>query len=106
MSMLLPLTPGQTIKVTTSGSSAQITLPGTGRTVEIVNSAAFSCAIALGSNPTAAVATGSFAASSYHIPAVVGARRVITRDPDNQTKLAYISDSGAAVLYITVGDGE
>jgi hypothetical protein len=106
MSMLLPFTPSQTVKVTTGASSARIAIPGSGKTIQIVNSAAFSCAVALGgATVTAAAATGSFASGTYHIPAVVGAVMWLYRDPDGMTNIAYINDSGAAVLYISVGDG-
>lgn len=108
MSMLLPLSPGQSIKVTAASSSAAKALPGVGRTIEIVNASANAAAVALGGSSITAAAPGSsFAAACYHIPGVVGARRVITRDPDNQTYIAYIRDAESdATLYICCGDGE
>lgn len=105
--MFTPFTPGQSVALDVTSTSARVLLPnpGTGpRTIMITEALGLELAfIALGDvTVTAVVPTNATPVNGFAI--LPGSKEPITVSP-GQTHLAAITASGTATLYITSGDG-
>ena len=82
-------------------TSQMITIPETGRNMELQCEGYSGCFVIWGTSNVVATVANSTANGSYYIQA--GQSKVVLHK--NATKLAAITSSGTANLYITTGDG-
>ena len=94
----LPFTPGVTVTIAASTTTASGALTGTGKSVELYNPHTAIAYVKLGTSTVEAAVT------DFPIPPT--SRRVITRDPNTQTHIAVILGATTSNFYATVGEGE
>jgi hypothetical protein len=89
--------PGATVSLSVTTTSAAVALSGNGSVVEVQNAGAAPIFIKLGGASVTAAATD--------YPVLAGTSKLITRDADSQTYIAAIAASGSSTLYATIGEG-
>jgi hypothetical protein len=94
---ILPLTPGATVSIAAGTTTANVALTGTGEQLELNNTGSVTVFVKLGGTTVEAAVTD--------YPVLSGQCKLISRNPDSDTRCAAITASGTATLYITVGRG-
>lgn len=91
-------TPGVTVSIAGTTTTARAAITGIGTTIEIQNTGTTTIFVNLGNSTVTAAVTD--------YPVLGGQSKMITRgDPASYTHIAAITGTGTATVYVTAGEG-